>query len=158
MTQLSLPRWLRIGFGLLALLALFIATAAPIVASLGHVEAVGLYMALEPFCHQLAERSWSFGDLPAGLCIRCYGVYSGIAAAALMGLPFTKRVVLAGAVMLAAVWALEHLAGAPVPEAARFASGGALGLALASVTGRARLAAPETDGREAASKTTSAPN
>jgi len=77
LTQLSLPRWLRFAVGGLALLALLIATAAPIVASLGHVEAVGLYMALEPLCHQLRERSWVFGDLSAGLCIRCYGVYIG---------------------------------------------------------------------------------
>ena len=134
MTQLSLPRWLRLALGGLALLALLIATAAPIVASLGHVEAVGLYMALEPVCHQLRERSWVFGDLSAGLCIRCYGVYSGIAAAALMGLPFSRRMAAGGALALAVVWAAEHLAGAPVPELARFASGGALGAVLASVT------------------------
>lgn len=146
MKQLHLPRWLRIALASLALFALTIATAAPILASLGHVEAVGLYMALEPFCHQLAERSWSFGDLSAGLCIRCYGVYSGIAAAALLGLPFTKRMALAGAVALAGVWAVEHLAGAAVPELARFASGGAFGAAVASAATRSRTFATETAG------------
>ena len=151
MTQLSLPRRLRIATAVIALLILGVATAAPIVATLGHVEAVGLYMALEPLCHQLAERSWSFGDLSAGLCIRCYGVYSGIAAAALLGLPFTKRAALAGLLALGAVWMLEHVAGAPVPEAARFASGGALGLVLASVTTGVRLPRPETLQGDAAS-------
>ena len=144
MTQLSLPRWLRIATAAVALLVLAVATAAPIVASMGHVEAVGLYMALEPLCHQFAERSWSFGDLTAGLCIRCYGVYSGIAVAALIAMPFTKRMALGGAVVLAAVWMLEHVAGAPAPEAVRFASGGALGLALASVTTGARMRRAET--------------
>jgi hypothetical protein len=125
---------LRIGFAALALLAIAVATAAPLVAARGHVEAVGLYMALEPLCHQRADRSWIFGDLQAGLCIRCYGIYAGIVAAALMGLPFSRRMALAGAAVLAAAWALEHVAGLPLPEMARFASGGALGLAVASVT------------------------
>ena len=151
MTQLSLPSRLRIAVAVLALLILTIATAAPIVATLGHVEAVGLYMALEPLCHQLAERSWSFGDLSAGLCIRCYGVYCGVAAAALFGLPFTKRTALVGSAALGAVWMLEHVAGAPVPQAARFASGGALGLVLASVATGAKPIRSETPYAGAAS-------
>ena len=80
------------------------------------------------------------------MCIRCYGVYSGIAAAALLGLPFTKRIAFAGAVALAGVWAIEHLAGAAVPELARFASGGAFGLAVASVTTGPRTFPTETVG------------
>jgi hypothetical protein len=145
LTQLFMPRWLRLALGGLALLALLMATAAPIVASLGHVEAVGLYMALEPVCHQLRERSWVFGDLSAGLCIRCYGVYSGIAAAALMGWPFSRRMAAGGALALGAVWAAEHLVGAPVPEMARFASGGAFGAALASVTAGAGMPGSRND-------------
>ena len=152
MTQsFTLPRSFRIGFGSLAALALVMATVAPILASLGHVEAVALYLALDPFCHQLAERSWSFGGISAGLCIRCYGVYTGIAAAALLGLPFTKRVALGGVTALAAVWAVEHFGAAAVPEAARFARGGALGLALASVTTKRGAARLETLPGEAAS-------
>ena len=135
MTQLSLPRWLRILIASLALLALVLATLAPIVATRGHVEAVGLYMALEPLCHQRADRSWSYGDLSAGLCIRCYGIYSGIAAAAFLGLPFSKRMAAAGVLILGSAWGLEHLAGFSLPEALRFASGGALGLVMASATG-----------------------
>lgn len=126
------------------MLALGLATAAPVLASLGHVEAVGLYMALEPLCHQLRERSWLFGDLSAGLCIRCYGIYAGIAAAAFMSLPFTRRAALAGAAALAAVWAAEHIVGAAIPEMARFASGGALGAVLASVMTGAKLPEDET--------------
>ncbi len=150
MTQPFQVGWPRIVVGALAALVLLIATAAPVVAALGHTEAVGLYMALEPLCHQLAERSWSFGDLSAGLCIRCYGVYSGIAIAALAGLGFSRRMAAAGVLALAAVWMIEHLAGAPAPQTARFASGGAIGLALASAaTSRAfvRVAKPGANAR-----------
>lgn len=134
MTQLSLPRWLRFTIASLALVALLIATVAPVLASRGHVEAVGLYMALEPLCHQRADRSWSYGDLSAGLCIRCYGVYAGIAAAALLGMPFSRRLAFAGMLAAGGVWGVEHLGGLPLPEMARFAGGGVLGLVLASVT------------------------
>ena len=150
MTQSLIPRCLRIGFGTLALLALLTATIAPVLAAQGRVEAVGLYMALEPLCHQRADRSWSFHDLQAGLCIRCYGVYSGIAAAALLGLPFTRRKAAAGTLAVGALWALEHVTLAPVFEGVRFAGGGALGLVAASVMQRRaveeRAETPGNDG------------
>ena len=128
----------------LALVPIVIATVAPLAAARGHVEAVGLYMALEPLCHQRADRSWSLGDLQAGMCIRCYGIYAGIAAAALLGLPFSRRMAVAGAVAIGAAWAIEHVGGVPVPEMARFASGGAFGLAMASVAAFGRAPSVET--------------
>lgn len=123
---------MRIAVGLLAVAALALATLAPIAAASGRNEATAFYVALAPLCHQRAERSWSFEDFPAGLCVRCYGIYSGIAAAALLGLPFSRRMAISGFLILGAVWAAEHGVGLALPDLARFASGGALGGVMAS--------------------------
>ncbi|MEZ5364036.1 MAG: DUF2085 domain-containing protein [Bryobacterales bacterium] len=124
---------IRLGLATLALLALSAATLAPIAAAHGRAEAVGLYIALRPLCHQRPERSWSYRELPVGLCIRCYGLHAGIFAAALLGLPFRPRLAAAGVAALGSIWAVEHLGGADVSQLARFASGCGFGLALTSL-------------------------
>jgi hypothetical protein len=132
LTQLYVQGWVRIGIGMLAVAALALATLAPVASARGRSEATGLYLALAPLCHQRADRSWRFQDFPAGLCVRCYGIYSGIAAAALLGLPFSRRVASAGFLVLGAAWAAEHLGGFYLPDMVRFASGGGLGGAMAA--------------------------
>jgi uncharacterized membrane protein len=116
-----------------ALTAVIVATAAPLLASKGRVEAVPLYLALEYFCHQLPERSWSIGDLQAGLCVRCFGLYGGIALAAIGGFRFSKALLAAGVIVIGLTWAVEAVGVWEPAQWARFFSGAAFGLAAGAV-------------------------
>ena len=90
-----------------AVIALMAATAAPLLAAQRRVEAVPLYLALEFVCHQMPERSWSIGELQAGLCVRCFGLYGGLLLAAVGGLRFSRRLLAAGVLMIGLSWAVE---------------------------------------------------
>ena len=133
MTHLCFADRFRLAIASLALAVLALATLAPVAAASGRKEAAGFYLALAPLCHQKADRSWYFEDFPAALCIRCYGVYGGIAVAALLGLPFSQRTAAAGFLIVGGAWAAERLAGLPLTDLSRFASGGALGWGMAAL-------------------------
>ncbi len=116
------------GVGLPAVVAL--AIAAPALAARGHVEAVAIYLALEPFCHQDAARSWTFEGIPAAMCIRCMGAYLGAAAALLLRAPFSPRGLAWAVAGVGLTWGLEASGVAWIPETLRFLSGAGLGAML----------------------------
>ena len=116
-----------------AVTALTAATVAPLMAAAGRVEAVPLYLALETICHQSAERSWFFGELQAGLCVRCYGLYAGMLLAAAGAVRFSQRMLAAGALLMALMWGVEAAGAARPADWLRFASGGAMGAAVGAV-------------------------
>lgn len=116
-----------------ALVALIAATAAPLLASNGRVEAVPLYLALEYFCHQIPERSWSVGELQAGLCVRCFGLYGGLILAAVSGFGFSRKLLAAGVLVVGLTWAVEA-GGLNEPASwVRFSSGAIFGVAAGAV-------------------------
>lgn len=116
-----------------ALLALAAATAAPLLASHGRVEAVPLYLGLEFFCHQLPDRSWFFGDLQAGLCVRCFGLNGGVLLAAIGGFRFSRPLLAAGALTIALSWGVEALGLLEPASWTRFASGAVFGVAAGAM-------------------------
>lgn len=116
-----------------ALTALAVATAAPLLASNGRVEAVPLYLGLEYFCHQLPERSWLIGSLQAGLCVRCFGLYGGVALAAIGGFRFSRAFLAAGVLLVGLTWAVEAGGVFEPADWARFSSGAVFGLAAGAV-------------------------
>lgn len=53
---------------------------APLAQSAGYTTlAQTLYRGFSPLCHQLANRSFHFHDLPFAVCARCTGLYWGLA-------------------------------------------------------------------------------
>ena len=56
--------------------------AAPILAARGNGLAAWIYLAFDPVCHQLSERSFHIDGHALAVCHRCFGLYSG----ALVGL------------------------------------------------------------------------
>jgi hypothetical protein len=116
-----------------AVIALMAATAAPLLAAQRRVEAVPLYLALEFVCHQLPERSWSIGELQAGLCVRCFGLYGGLLLAAVGGLRFSRKLLAAGVLMIGLSWAVEAGGWNRPPDWVRFSSGALFGAAAGAV-------------------------
>jgi|GEM_PF-2946690 len=121
-----------------ALVALAAAAAAPLLAQHGRIEAVPLYLALEFFCHQLPERSWFFGDLQAGLCVRCFGVYGGVLLAAVGGFRFSRRLLAAGVFTVSMSWAVEAVGVLEPASWTRFATGALFGVAAGAVFSSSR--------------------
>jgi uncharacterized membrane protein len=118
--------------------------AAPLVRSAGHPEAWLLYRAFEPFCHQHAERSWHIHGWPLAVCVRCFGVYGGLALAGLAGWRLPARVMVFSLVLMAFSWAVEF-AGIAVADAIRFATGLMLGFSAGgAVLSRAGLSSRRT--------------
>ena len=114
------------------------AAAAPLRAAQGGVEALVLYAAFSPFCHQYADRSWSLLGEPLAVCIRCWGVYSG---AALGGFfprgDVSPRPLWAALPFCGGTWMLEAAGIIAIPAAVRFAAGGVAGFAVMQFVARA---------------------
>ncbi len=119
--------------GLAAVVALVAATVAPLLAGRGRVEAVPLYLALEFVCHQLPERSWSIGELQAGLCVRCFGLYGGLLLAAVGGLRFSRNLLATGVLIIGLSWAVEAVGWNRPADWVRFSSGALFGAAAGAV-------------------------
>ena len=126
-------RALSVAMGAVLLLAVCLAFAAPALAARGHAEAVALYLAFEPFCHQNADRCWRVNGLSAALCVRCSGALLGAALALFAKAPFSLRALGVAAGVTALTWSIDSSGAASVPEGVRFASGLGLGGALAAV-------------------------
>ncbi|MEM1042578.1 MAG: DUF2085 domain-containing protein [Bacteroidota bacterium] len=114
-------RWSGAGWALAlaAVLVLLVPAVLPPFVGPG-VRAV-LHAAFDPFCHQLADRSFAVGGVPLALCHRCTGVVAGLALGAL-ALPGLRRW-LAGFARYEGLWVLV----AVVPAALDW-GGGVLGL------------------------------
>ncbi len=58
---------------------------APYLESVGSHDLAGLlYFFFKPTCHQMAERSFIIFGYPMAVCARCFGIYAGFLAAALL--------------------------------------------------------------------------
>jgi len=105
------------------------------------------YRAGAVICHQQDARSLHAGGVRMPVCARCFGLYAGAGAGALlaaawvcvargpMRLPLARSrgVAVSCAVPTLAAWAGEHLAGLTVPGTARAALALPLGAAVAAV-------------------------
>ena len=135
----SLPRVLSLTFGGLAMAALL----APVLAAHSRVEAVALYAAFSPFCHQNVERCWHLLGEPLALCVRCLGFYWGAAMAGIFIAFASRRTFAAALTLCTASWALEAAGILSMPSLVRFGVGAGLGLsalqvAISSLDGRER--------------------
>lgn len=103
-------------------------TAAPLLAAHGRIEALVLYAAFSPFCHQYADRSWCLLGEPLAVCIRCLGVYCGAALGGIFLSGATSARNLPAAIAFCGgTWMLEVAGVCVIPAAVRLAAGGALG-------------------------------
>jgi hypothetical protein len=105
------------------------------------------YRAGAVICHQQDARSLHVGGVRMPVCARCFGLYAGGGAGAMlaaawvcaarrprrMPLARSRVVVVACALPTIAAWAGEHVAGLDVPGAARAALAFPLGAAVAAV-------------------------
>lgn len=107
------------------------AVLAPVLASENRPEAAALYAAFSPFCHQQVERVWWLAGEPLAVCVRCLGVYWGMAAGGLATQEFGSRRAMAGAATVClASWGLEATGVAASPAAWRFITGLAMGITV----------------------------
>jgi len=67
----------------------------------------GLYLAFGAVCHQAPERSWQWFGVTLPVCARCFGLYAGALAAALLPLRVPSRLLW----LLAAANVLEFFSG-----------------------------------------------
>lgn len=59
--------------------------AAPLLAADNHyTAALVAYRSFGAVCHQMPERSFELRDFPLAVCARCFGLYAGFAAGALL--------------------------------------------------------------------------
>jgi len=133
---------------LAAVITIVLIPLAPVAASAtgwAAVAAVPVYVAGGLVCHQRPERSFATGGRPWPVCARCAGLYLGAAVMAAVGLSSGRiRRMLVGApgawrlrfaaagTPLVLSWLLERVGLASVSNAARAATGGLLGLAVAA--------------------------
>ncbi|MBI1357107.1 MAG: DUF2085 domain-containing protein [Acidobacteria bacterium] len=116
-----------------ALAALAAAALAPLLLRLGRPEALPLYWALEALCHQTPDRCWLLGGAPAGLCVRCCGLYAGLALAGSGLLRFSPSRLAAAALLMGLSWAVEAAGAAHPPPWTRWAAGAAFGVVAGAV-------------------------
>jgi len=75
--------WLIVAGGSLATIALII--GAPLALKAGFpFLGLTLYRSFSYLCHQIPERSYFIAGYPFTVCSRCFGLYAGFAAAALL--------------------------------------------------------------------------
>jgi len=122
----ALPSALPLLFGGLATAALL----APMLAAHSRAEAVALYVAFSPFCHQNVARSWHLLGEPLALCVRCLGFYWGAALAGVLLAFASWRACAVALILFAASWALEATAILAPPAFVRFGVGVALGVTV----------------------------
>ena len=67
----------------------------------------GLYLAFGAVCHQAPERCWQWFGVTLPVCARCFGLYAGALAAALLPLRVPSRLLW----LLAAANVLESFSG-----------------------------------------------
>jgi hypothetical protein len=109
------------------------------------------YRAGALICHQQAARSLHVGGVRMPVCARCFGLYAGGAAGALLAAAWLfapgrssgrprrlslarwRAILVASGMPTLAAWAAEHLGGLTVPGAARAALAIPLGAAVAAV-------------------------
>jgi len=113
----------------LAILALVAAAAA---APLAGPWGAPLYAAFGWICHQQPERSWHLAGEPLAVCVRCLGLYLGALGGAVLRFGFSRRLLVATALLLAGDWAAESAGLLGPRPIARFLIGAAAGLALVS--------------------------
>ncbi|MCS7013525.1 MAG: DUF2085 domain-containing protein [Chloroherpetonaceae bacterium] len=65
-----------------------LAAAAPYLAAQGFPEC---YSVFHSVCHQIGERCFYIGEKPMALCVRCTGIYAGIAVGAWLYAPHKKQ-------------------------------------------------------------------
>jgi uncharacterized membrane protein len=104
------------------------AVAAPLAAS--RPEGWFLYEALDPFCHQQADRSWHVEGRPLAVCARCLGVYTGMLLAALAGMRLPLKTIGGALALLAVSWALEFGGFVEISNGIRCGAGLILGISL----------------------------
>ncbi|MDA1315049.1 MAG: DUF2085 domain-containing protein [Acidobacteria bacterium] len=105
-------------------------TAAPLLAAQGRVEALVLYAAFSPFCHQSADRSWYLFGEPLAVCIRCLGIYCGAALGSIfLSGAASARNLPAAIAFCGGTWMLEVAGVCAIPAAVRLAAGATLGFA-----------------------------
>lgn len=78
------PRWPYAALLLASLGWLGLIMLAPYTRARGAAAAPYLYLLFAPICHQLPERSFHLFGHPLAVCQRCFGLYLGFAAAALL--------------------------------------------------------------------------
>ena len=115
-----------------------------------------------PFCHQLPERSFAVDGVPFAVCHRCFGIYAGLPAAAVLWLGLAAwggwlsrhaRWVLAAALVpMTADWGGDVLGLWTNTAASRVVTGGVFGLVAGLYLVRAVLQAarPVAAAREGA--------
>jgi uncharacterized membrane protein len=72
----SSPRLFMAGaWGFICLMII----GAPVLVSFSYVKAgTVLYLCFSPFCHQIADRSFTMFGFPLAVCHRCFGLYLGL--------------------------------------------------------------------------------
>jgi hypothetical protein len=123
------PRWVVLVF-LSAVLAAMAATV--FLAAAGRPEAIALYAAFSPFCHQQVERTWVLASQPLPVCVRCFGFYLGAFAAAAAGARFSMRVLWLSVGIALLTFGAEVSGLWIAPPAVRWLSGVLLGWSLVS--------------------------
>ena len=128
-----------------ALLAAIV--AAPLLARVSSPAALGIYAALSWVCHQRPDRSWHLAGFPLAVCVRCLGIYAGALAGSILGLRFSRRLLLLSLALLGADWLGEAAGWLGPRPMARFAVGLMVGCVLVSaLAGEHRAAGLRTLG------------
>lgn len=78
-------RWAGRILAVPALVLTLLAIGDPLAHAAGaDVLATVFHTILDPFCHQLPERSLAVAGFPMGLCARCFAIYASLATALLL--------------------------------------------------------------------------
>ncbi len=107
-------------------------TLTVFLAAAGRPEAIALYAAFGPFCHQQIERTWMLASHPLPVCVRCFGFYAGALAATALGLRFSMRLLCISVGFALVTFIAEIAAFWTAPGALRWLSGVLLGWSLVS--------------------------
>jgi uncharacterized membrane protein len=145
----------RFGFLILAVAWLALLLAAPVTAAGTPLSGL-TYLFGSLICHQRPERSFHLAAAQLPVCGRCFGLYAGAAAGALIFLtnasrtwcarPRLRMVVLAAAVPTVVTWTSEVLGLWSPDNLTRFAAALPLGAAVALTVNYVECARPPRTG------------
>ncbi|MBI3665371.1 MAG: DUF2085 domain-containing protein [Acidobacteria bacterium] len=124
---------MRLTVSIVAFVLLAAIFAAPLLAAASSPVAVAIYAAFSWACHQRPERCWHLAGYPLAVCMRCLGIYAGALAGSLLGLRFSRRLLLLSLGLLGTEWVAEVLGWVSPPAMTRVVFGFLAGCLLVSV-------------------------